>query len=498
MDFSYESIVANCLRKITSFDRVVEFKVPLADGNNISRVLAVSSTGKTVTVSAGDNQVHYDGRVNFKLVYVNHEGEIMALDYFADFSERVSGEVRSGTLLQGELNVLETDISTSNEIKLTSVVEVTIYGAERVEGECITAAPEECECERKKITITTLADSKVYDFEVTDEEQCHTDVEKVLMTDCDVIVTELKAGDGVAFAGGDFVATITYLAEGEIRSASYNVPFSEEIPMSGVSFASLLSASATVKNVRVVLAGEEGDNILRIEALVSVKINAFEKTEREVIDDVFMLTNEMVLERGNIEYIAFEQTLFFRDKFIQSAMLAENRSAVREIVAVTNAQNNIASATPYEDSIRIEGVVGATIIYKDENGLNSVKAELPYSLSFKADIDPSSYLKVSGVVESISARVKRDREIEVTTKLIFKVEVLRKVSQNVLKKAEVGEAKEINTSVISVYIATDGDTIWDVSKAVSATPRSILEQNPSVTGKALSDGDRIIYFRKLG
>mgnify|MGYP002895369124 FL=1 len=65
-----------------------------------------------------------------------------------------------------------------------------------------------------------------------------------------------------------------------------------------------------------------------------------------------------------------------------------------------------------------------------------------------------------------------------------------------MSSVEVGEEKEQNTSALSLYIASEGDEMWDVCKALTATPEDIMKQNPALSAP-LSEGDRVIYFRSL-
>lgn len=95
----------------------------------------------------------------------------------------------------------------------------------------------------------------------------------------------------------------------------------------------------------------------------------------------------------------------------------------------------------------------------------------------------------------VTAKIKRDREIELSVKLCFGVEVYTEKTMTYIDSVTEGEDKPLNDSAISVYIASEGDTIWDVAKAFSASPDKILEQNE--IDKKLVEGQRIVFFRSL-
>jgi len=496
MNFQYEKIAANCFKKAATTDRLVEFTATGVECGNIARVLGLLADAKTVSAEALEGEATYMGRVNFKLLFLDIDGEPRSLDYFADFTDKIAAPIKAGSSLNAQISVMETDISTDGELKLSAVVEITLYAMEKMEEECLVATPDDCYNEKTMIEVPALIGVKSAEIEVSDEKAVGCDISRVLLADCGAAVNEIRAGEGMVFVGGDYVATVTCYTGGEIRTARFAVPFAEEILFDGITLGDKITAYPTVKTTRVVLAGVEGDNVLRVESLITVKLFAFSKRAHQVIGDVFMLTNELEVEKAEQNFCALDKCLYLADKFSASAMLAESRPAVRDIVGVICSQNNIAGSNYADGKLTIEGVVGATVLYTDENGFNSVGAELPYSLTFAGEIPAGAELRVGGLIEDITARVKRDREIEVSAKLEFCAEVWVQSSCTMLKKVTIGAEKELNQSAVSVFIASGGDSIWDAAKALSATPKSIISQNPDLE-QGLKDGDKIVYFRQL-
>ncbi len=232
-----------------------------------------------------------------------------------------------------------------------------------------------------------------------------------------------------------------------------------------------------------------------MEALVTLKVCSYLTKRTSVVKDVFMLDREVAVERNKFEYSQFDRTLIFDDKLTDTAKLSESRSAVREILSPVNACNNVARVWAESGKVFVEGLISSTVIYSDENGFNSVKVEVPYSTSFNADVTGKETLKASGVVTEIVPKIKRDREIELAAKLNFKVESSTLHSLNVITNVTEGEIKPVNDSTVSVYVVSEGDTVWDVAKAFSASPDKIMSQN-NLT-QPLTAGQRIVYFRAL-
>ena len=65
-----------------------------------------------------------------------------------------------------------------------------------------------------------------------------------------------------------------------------------------------------------------------------------------------------------------------------------------------------------------------------------------------------------------------------------------------IAEAEVGEKIEVNKSAVSVFVADEGDTLWDAAKALSARPDDIQSQNPDARAP-FKEGQKLFYFREI-
>ena len=65
-----------------------------------------------------------------------------------------------------------------------------------------------------------------------------------------------------------------------------------------------------------------------------------------------------------------------------------------------------------------------------------------------------------------------------------------------ISSVELGLEKEINRAGLSLYVADEGDGLWEVCKALTATPKEINEQNPNLNFP-LRFGEKVLYFRRI-
>jgi hypothetical protein len=490
--FKFDKISLSKETTAPSVERVVEFSPPGVDIENISKILSLAVDGKCVSVTAYEGYADVEGRVNFKLIYLDAESVPKGVDYNADFTVKVEGGFLPEDMPRCAIEIVEADVEADDTLKLSAVIEVSVSAVGTQEIEVLTDA-EKCFKTNSKVCLPSFVCSKAVAVPVEDEFQAG-EVESVLLLDTACIVKKAEAGEGTVAVDAVCFATVTYTDNGQISAKTLEIPFSEEITAEGALSGDSVYADAFIKGGKIVLTGVSNDNVVRFEGDAVLKVHVFRCSETEVVADMFMLTNEIELQRGSAGSSFFSQEKYFTERISGTAMLGENRAAARDIVAVPYARCYTAKAETGEDGLTVEGVINADIIYGDENGYNSVRAEVPFSLMIAGEFDEN--VKVKCVIEDISARVKRDREIEVNVLLGLAVYQYGTAAAQFVTGVVLGEEKEQNTSALSLYIASEGDGMWEVCKALTATPDEILRQNPALA-TPFEGGEKVIFFRVL-
>lgn len=489
--FRFEKFNTGTIVNAQPVERVVEFSPAGLDVGDVARVLSLAVDGKVVAAESNEGYADISGRVNFRLVYLNRDGAVRGVDYNADFNLKVDGEFSAGDAVNADVAVVEADVTTGESVTLSAVVSVRAGAVRRGEEECLVDA-EKCYKTTESVLLPSLVASKAVAVSLTEELDAG-DVDSVLLLDAQAIVTDAKAGDGVLTVEGRLRATVSYTEDGEMYSREVTVPFSEEIAAEGVIEGDKVAAHATVRATRLVLAGVPGANVIRTEAEVALKVNVFRVREADVIADMFMLTNEVELTRESRKFTFFGGVKYAEENISGTAPL-EDRPPAESVVAVPYARCYVAKAERTDSGALIEGVLAADIVYRDENGLNSVRAEVPYSV--EVDGDFGAEVRANCILQNITAKARRG-ELEISAEAGILITFYEVGEAEYISAVEVGAEKEKNESALSLYIVAEGDALWDVCKALTATPEEILGQNPSLS-VPLSAGDRIVFFRALG
>lgn len=482
--FGYEKFDTISTRFLTPVTRVVEFVPRGIDGP--FKVLSLSSSARTISTAVNNGYVDVNGRVEFKLVYIDFDGNFSNASYNADFAVRLDGEVTPDDKCFVTISAIECESKTADTLTLSAVIKVDGIVTYTQTLNLLTSA------ENSFSTSKTISlPSGVFDLNhsfMIDEETTTKDVDKILSLDTKCGLSGQKVGDKRLDLTFDTVATVTFIEDGAVRSATFNVSSEESIDVDQLQPDDHVLALPYVKNGRIVLGGVTGENVIRFEGEIGVYVSGTRTDEVEVIDDVFTLTHETVITNNEVETLSYSGANFYKEKVFGQVDLPSPCALIA--VPATSA---FVAKTMVDNGLTIEGVAYADIIYQDEDGVGSIRAEVPYSISVDGDFDTHTNAYVT-VLET-TVKIK-GASAEVNMVIGVQTASYASMSASYISAVELGEEKEVNRSGLSLYVADEGDGLWEVCKALTATPKEISEQNPNLNFP-LRFGEKVLYFRRI-
>ena len=494
--FDFEKLSASKFYAAPHVERVVEFSPPGIDMQNISKVLSLAVEATVTGASAADGYADVSGRTSFRLTYLDREREPKGVDYNADFTVRAEGEFDAADNVSATITVTESDVEAAGSLKLSAVLDVTVCAIRREELNVLVSA-EGCYQQTKEVYLPTFIASKTTVSPFDGEQEVGGEVTAVLSMNTSCIVRRSEAVEGGVKAAATVVSTVTYVEGGEIKQRDFAIDMEEELGLDGVEPTDAVHIDACVKNSKIVLQGVTDDNVIRLEGEAQLRVRVFRCAKTSVADGLFALRNEVQITRETANYVCFDGCGYFTEKVGGTALLGDNRAAAIAINALPYARCNTSKAYVGQDGkLNVEGIVNTDIIYTDENGYNSVRTEIPFTLAIDSEKPLSEQIDVRCAVQNISATVRREREINIDITLAICVCGSSPLTFDYISAVELGEEKQQNRSGVSLYIARGGDALLDLCKAFTAMPDDILAQNPTLEFP-LSEGTRAIYFRQL-
>ena len=484
--FRFEKIDAISTTFLNPLERVVEFTPRGAD--NIAKVLSLSVDGKVLSYTPCDGYADISGRADFTLIYLDFDGNPSSANYNADFNVRLDGEINATDKLSVDIKIVEWGVTSGDILTLSAVVRVTGMATKTAPINMLADA-EDSYITTKKLVIPTAVATTSYSLPV-DEETTVGDVEKVLSLSTKCCLTHAKVRDKQVDMSIDTIAIITYVQDGGVHTATFTVSSDECVSIDEIMQGDKVYILPQVKSGKVILAGVTGENILRFEGELTASICAIRYLEQEVVDDLFMLTHNTTVERESAALTSFIDTGFYKERIYGEADLPEcEYGAVIGVPAVTA----FVAKAIHDEDMTIEGIATAEILYSAEGEIRSVRAEVPYSVNLIGDFTN----KVVARATVLDATVKiKNNTAEINLLLGFEISSFAENTLSYISSVEMGEERPVNTSGLSMYVAQEGDTMWDVAKALTATPEQIMSQNPNLTFP-LKQCDKVLYFRQL-
>ena len=495
MSFGFDEIKSDCIKKNASREVVVETVIPDSESGGAKKVLSVSADARVVGVDQEADSVRVYGRVNYKLVYLSAEDEVKGLDYFSDFSETIKTEGMQDRNF-ASIAVVDTDTGLNGGIKLSAALEISLFGIYDFNTNCLTGAEENYYVEKETVKLQKFVCDINASAVIEDEYDVKADVQKVLLFDAACYISDFNAGLGNVLVSGGVYANVTYMSDGEVYTAPIKTAFSEELVNPEIGIGQYITGECCIKNSKVVVTGVEGSNVIHIEVEMEIKLKVFADEEQAIVTGLFSVEKEIDEKKESFSCVKFEGVGFYTDKLSGTVMLEPEMAPIRKVIGAISPRNTVTQAYVEAGKLIAEGVVSARVFYIEDDGLNSVNVEIPYSLEL-GDCDlKDAQVFAKGIITDMSARMKRDKEIELFADLAFFVIKFVPVEFNYISSVEEVGDKEESKATVSVYLAEDGETMWNAARALSARPDVLRAQNPDVV-EPFKNGDRIIFYRQI-
>lgn len=497
---NFDNIKTDGKKTITKKEISVGCNISPQEQKGIKKILGVEGSARITNNETLVDEIKLNGLVNFKVLYLDSENEMRSLDYIAEFTDSVS---QQGVSLQSKISALASvkDISvsaTDNQIKLMALTEIVIDELFSEEINALVGVSDNCLKRVKEIRVQNLTGSGTGSFEIAEEFETNTNIEKVLLFDSAAVVTDVKCGIDSVLVSGEVITDIIYKGATGIITKCFSMPFSEEVTVNGAFAGQKVSVRAEITDSKIILSGNETNNLIKAQVQLKISANAYEDKQIEVISDIYCAEKEIVKETvsKNTEY--FTGCKFFDEKINGTAQLDVQMTAIKDIITTSASRSVLVNLIPGTDSVTAEGVVSAAVIYNDDNGeINSVQVELPYSIELRVEnLSLNGKIKGTAVLSNIYARAKRDKEIEAIAELKFCLEIFDSGCIEYISSIEEGEDKIPPKNAISVYLAEKGETMWDIAKALNMKPDEILKQNPDLK-EPLENNMPVCIFRKI-
>ncbi|MEG1609288.1 MAG: hypothetical protein RR348_05415, partial [Clostridia bacterium] len=404
-----------------------------------------------------------------------------AFDYIADFVEDIAcDKIVEDMEAQVVARVLDTESQASgNQIKIQSVIELLPRSLESCTNDFLVAA--DGALTQKTTQVAQQFVAKINDnMQIEDALETGMTVDEVLLFDCRALLAEAEMSKGDIVASGRCSCEIVYVSGGKIFNQNMCLPFVRTLGEGGAH--TRASVDVAVKESKLVIEGTDKENVLRAEVTLQFCGNIFETQEVELVEDIFCPTQNLSVDRKNIAFELVEPIVEVEEK-ISGSVESDNKDCViKKVVAQSIVQSSVDNVFVDNGVVVCEGLVVAAIMFEDdEEKLNCMQIELPYSLQSKQENDLiSGNLVGQCLVCDLSTKIKRGKEVELDATIL--ISIFHNSPRNLCGIVAVEEGEEIKQKRcgISILIPKSGQTMWDVAKQLAMPIEEIKMQNQGI------------------
>ena len=503
---NFEKVVSSYKKKIGEMQSQLECKLPIAEDETVLRILCTNVKANVLSSEILQSSINFNGVATIQVIYTTQNGETKSVDYTLEFKDKYN--------LDSELNMTQTifnleviDIranAENNNIKVSAILNVCVDGIfSDTVNVLIQASGEDVFVKYEDIQFSEYLGLASEKFEQTFDIEINDAVMNVLSVCPNTYIDRVELHENyIKIFGGVFVTT-TYNTVGEnskVRTYDIVFDFSQEVALTGVNEnSSVVSDISTIyQNIGVTTNLSEDKAIINLVVPVEYNGNVWNQKTLQVVSDIYSSSNYLNV---NIDSFNVQQNYdpkTFKEHFVGSVTIDENDLFIDEVLGNCCSNVIIASQRVANEILVIDGVVNTSVVYKnlDTNSIVSYDVQIPFSLDLRVgNVMQDVVADINLALVDVNTKVRRGTEIEVSGSLLAYVNLSNINEDAVINSIVIEDEKPLDDCNLIIYIAKDGDTIWNIAKELSVSEDIILEQNPNLE-LPLNAGNRIVIYKQ--
>ncbi len=460
-------------------------------------VLSVDASTYLTSTEISDGEIRYSGKAVFCAVCFNGT-EIKKYEAGVEYSYKFPYTFVGNNCKLNFCSVIASDVSVNALNGILTAKANIIFNGEvccLVENSLISINNGEFLTKKQQAEYTEEVGRVQKSFKVQDEFEMPNLISDVVCHSERVFLTGCQSGIGCVIYDGEIEMSAVILKRDEKEPIikKRRIPFRLESEMLDAMPSNICDGYANINGASLKIMVDEAkskSNVaveidLNLEALIydnlvlnyavdaySCECNLKNTLQNYKLEKI--IGNNCALQKINAE-LAFSSE--------NSRLICVVNDKIEEIEYCQN--NNV---------LNVKGALLITMLLSSDGAYNCQTALVPFEMS----------TEITGTCVKNSKCVVTDLEVleqggKFTANFTLRLYYTDMICQEtpVLTAIEEGSKKEQNDSAISVYIASKGDTLWDVSKALNVSEQVVIETNGELEFP-LTGQERIVIYREKG
>lgn len=473
-------------------------------------------------IKVTEDHVTVKGKLQFLVMYLT-EGEKPVPAYMEGslpFEEQIYAEgIKSGdnVNVKWELEDITVGLINSRKLSVQALISLKLRSEMMYDEETsIDLYHEEpVEYRKKPLRIAQMAVKKRDIFRIKEEmelPQNFPNIFQIIWQSTELGNVEFKPLEGKISVQGELNAFFLYEAEasageGEetaIRSYEAVLPFSGTVDCSGCDEGMAADIDYVLGHrevdIRPDFDGEQ--RVFAMELVMDMDISLYEEERLDILSGVYGVVKEVEAVSKPAQFKGLLARTGGKTKVTDRIKLSSSDVPMMQPVH-HEAQVQVESREIVENGILLKGTLNIQILYMssdDKLPYGSVKAAIPFSYVVDVpDINDSCTYKVWTAVEQVTAAMLDSQELDIKAVVACKAIVFENRNEEIVTDIIVSELdlnKLNELPGIVIYIAKEGDSLWDVGKRYYV-PISQIKETNEMTSEEIKPGDKLLIVKGL-
>lgn len=485
-------ICANKKEKIDNFlfYEDININIPTA-----TKILGITTTCKFYNYESLSGEVKVSGKFISRILYLNEEYNMLSEEYISDFMETIEIPLLTpSNRVFLFSNVVDCEYSGTTDLDIKLTLQINGYYIKECSLSLLDCQEQDIYCKKSNLQIESVSELADTTLETSQSFETKMPLSKILSYNSICWINHIYPSQEMYQVQGEALTSIIALnEEGEVFCENFSSTFNTEIPDSVVNESSNLIVDSNIKSTTITLAVVGSRDII-IDLEIGIQGTCITTNEIEYICDAYSIKNEIITNSiksniyNNINY-SIKKEMISTSISVEENNIKNIEFMFPPIIGEANAINDF--------GVFVEGIINCELIYKNqEEQIEKTKTEIPYRINIDSDIKENLCLMPKVMTTNYYAKMKNNSEIEIYVEVMISVKGVQFKEIKIVDEIEYGEEKEENDIAISLYLSKEGETMWDVAKALSTDENTLMRLNPDIS-LPLGNGEKILLYREL-
>lgn len=473
-------------------------------------------------VKATQDHVIVKGKLQFAVMYLPEEDNAVpcSMEGSLPFEEQIYVDgVQGGDSvnIRSDLEDITVGLINSRKISVQALIALKLVSEMMYDEETAVDLyhEEPVEYRKKPIRIAQMTVKKKDIFRIKEEmevPQTFPNIFQTLWESVSADNVEFKALEGKISIQGDLHAFFLYEPESsggegegrQVKAFETTVPFSGTVDCSGCDEGMTNDIEYAIGHKEVEIRPDfDGEQrVFALDMVLDLDINLYEEERLDILSGVYGVVKEVEAVNKTAEFKGIKAKTGGKTKVTERIKLQSTDAHMMQLLH-SEAQVKIESEELVENGILMKGTLTVQTLYLSSDSSSpygSVKEIIPFSYVLDVpDINGSCTCKVRTEMEQLLVSMIDSDELDVKAAIVFKAVIFEKKTENIVTDITVTDLdmnKLNELPGIVIYIAKEGDSLWDVGKKYYV-PISQIKETNDMTAEEIKPGDKLLIVKGM-